>query len=581
MELQLFGINHKTSNVSEREQFIINESSQILLDSFLKEKFKDRIDSFFAISTCNRTEVYLVAEPGLAKNIFKETINFFGTKGIPSKSFYFLFNQDALIHMCKVASGIDSQVLGEQEILGQFKKAIKIAKNNNIAKPKLLSYTKKVIEIVKRVRTKTDIGLNPLSVSGLSLNLVKNIFEDPQSQNILVLGAGSLAHAIIDELIKKGITNISAVNRSIKKITITDGFEIIPSSLDQLHNELEKADIVIASAATDLPLIGKGSIENALRARRNKPMLLIDLSVPRNIEEEIKNIEQAYLFSIDDIEKITQDNYGQRVIEAEKALNIIVIESQKALSSIQEKLFKDETQHKLELFLNQLSDEEIERFKSAEDLKQMLMNIAIIKSIREVVAQLNGKSVFKVLKFESGVHRVQRVPETESQGRIHTSTCTVAILPEVEEVQDIAIDKNDLRVDTFRASGAGGQHVNKTDSAVRLTHIPSGLVVECQDGRSQHKNKEKALSLLASKLKQQEIESQQESIASERKILVGTGDRSEKIRTYNFPQGRMTDHRIKLTQHNLDQIMDGDIKTICDALLAENQLAMLSQLESE
>ena len=154
-------------------------------------------------------------------------------------------------------------------------------------------------------------------------------------------------------------------------------------------------------------------------------------------------------------------------------------------------------------------------------------------------------------------------------------------LPEVEEVQDISIDKNDLRVDTFRASGAGGQHVNKTDSAVRLTHIPSGLVVECQDGRSQHKNKEKAMSLLAAKLKQQEIDDQQESIASERKILVGTGDRSEKIRTYNFPQGRMTDHRIKLTQHNLDQIMDGDIKSICDALLAENQLAMLSQLESE
>ena len=201
--------------------------------------------------------------------------------------------------------------------------------------------------------------------------------------------------------------------------------------------------------------------------------------------------------------------------------------------------------------------------------------------LKEVVAKLNGKSVFKVLKFESGVHRVQRVPETESQGRVHTSTCTVAVLPEVEEVQDIDIDKNDLRVDTFRASGAGGQHVNKTDSAVRLTHIPTGLVVECQDGRSQHKNKEKALSLLAAKLKQQEIDNQQESIASERKILVGTGDRSEKIRTYNFPQGRMTDHRIKLTQHNLDQIMDGDIKQICDALLAENQLAMLSQLESE
>ena len=201
--------------------------------------------------------------------------------------------------------------------------------------------------------------------------------------------------------------------------------------------------------------------------------------------------------------------------------------------------------------------------------------------LKEVVAKLVGKSGFKVLKFESGVHRVQRVPETESQGRVHTSTCTVAVLPEIEEVQDINIDKNDLRVDTFRASGAGGQHVNKTDSAVRLTHIPSGIVVECQDGRSQHKNKEKALSLLAAKLKQQEIDTQQENIASERKILVGTGDRSEKIRTYNFPQGRMTDHRIKLTQHNLEQIMDGDIKIICDALLAENQLAMLSQLESE
>ena len=204
-----------------------------------------------------------------------------------------------------------------------------------------------------------------------------------------------------------------------------------------------------------------------------------------------------------------------------------------------------------------------------------------VKGYKEIALEVKGDEVYGTMKFESGVHRVQRVPETESQGRIHTSTCTVAILPEVEEVQDINIDKNDLRVDTFRASGAGGQHVNKTDSAVRLTHIPTGIVVECQDGRSQHKNKEKALSLLAAKLKQQEIDSQQESIASERKILVGTGDRSEKIRTYNFPQGRMTDHRIKLTQHNLDQIMDGDIKTICDALLAENQLAMLSQLESE
>ena len=199
--------------------------------------------------------------------------------------------------------------------------------------------------------------------------------------------------------------------------------------------------------------------------------------------------------------------------------------------------------------------------------------------LKEVVVKIKGQGVFKFLKFESGVHRVQRVPETESQGRIHTSTVTVAILPEVDEVQDIEIDKSELRVDTYRASGAGGQHVNKTDSAVRLTHIPSGVVVECQDDRSQHKNKAKAMALLAAKLKQNEIDEQQNTIASERKILVGTGDRSEKIRTYNFPQGRITDHRIKLTQHNLDQVMDGDMISICQALITENQLAQLSNLE--
>ena len=199
--------------------------------------------------------------------------------------------------------------------------------------------------------------------------------------------------------------------------------------------------------------------------------------------------------------------------------------------------------------------------------------------LKEVVVKINGQGVFKFLKFESGVHRVQRVPETESQGRIHTSTVTVAILPEVDEVQDIEIDKSELRVDTYRASGAGGQHVNKTDSAVRLTHIPSGVVVECQDDRSQHKNKAKAMALLSAKLKQNEIDEQQNTIASERKILVGTGDRSEKIRTYNFPQGRITDHRIKLTQHNLDQVMDGDMISICQALITENQLAQLSNLE--
>ena len=379
MELQLFGINHKTSEVSEREKFIINELNQEYLNKNLKKKFGYKLDAFFGLSTCNRTEMYLTGETGIAKQILHESKLLLETEGIPDSSFYFLSNQDAIVHMAKVASGIDSQILGEQEILGQFKSAMQVAIDSNILKGKLLAYSQKVLKIVKRARTNTQIGLNPLSVSGLSLKLVKNIFEKPEEQNVLVLGAGSLAQAVIENLHNKGINKIKAVNRSIKTMDITDNFKITSSKLDKLHSHLENADIVIASATTDIPLIGKGAVENALRVRRNKPMLLIDLSVPRNIEEEIKNIEQVYLFSIDDIEKITQDNLGQREIEAEKALNLIVIESQKAILDLNEKNLKDKTKLQLEIFLNSLSKDELERFKTAEDLKQMIMNIAVIK----------------------------------------------------------------------------------------------------------------------------------------------------------------------------------------------------------
>ena len=379
MELQLFGINHKTSEVSEREKFIINELNQEYLNKNLKKKFGYKLDAFFGLSTCNRTEMYLTGETGIAKQILHESKLLLETEGIPDTSFYFLSNQDAMVHMAKVASGIDSQILGEQEILGQFKSAMQVAIDSNILKGKLLAYSQKVLKIVKRARTNTQIGLNPLSVSGLSLKLVKNIFEKPEEQNVLVLGAGSLAQAVIENLHNKGINKIKAVNRSIKTMDITDNFKITSSKLDKLHSHLENADIVIASATTDIPLIGKGAVENALRVRRNKPMLLIDLSVPRNIEEEIKNIEQVYLFSIDDIEKITQDNLGQREIEAEKALNLIVIESQKAIFDLNEKNLKDKTKLQLEIFLNNLSKDELERFKTAEDLKQMIMNIAVIK----------------------------------------------------------------------------------------------------------------------------------------------------------------------------------------------------------
>ena len=197
---------------------------------------------------------------------------------------------------------------------------------------------------------------------------------------------------------------------------------------------------------------------------------------------------------------------------------------------------------------------------------------------REVILRFTGAGAYSRLKFESGAHRVQRVPETEAQGRIHTSACTVAVLPEADPIRDIAINPADLRIDTFRASGAGGQHVNKTDSAVRITHLPTGLVVECQDDRSQHRNRDRAMAVLASRLLDQQRRTQHAKEAAERKSLVGSGDRSERIRTYNFPQGRVTDHRINLTLYKIDQVMDGDLEELTAALMAEHQAEQLAAL---
>ncbi|MFW5926773.1 MAG: peptide chain release factor 1 [Wenzhouxiangella sp.] len=197
---------------------------------------------------------------------------------------------------------------------------------------------------------------------------------------------------------------------------------------------------------------------------------------------------------------------------------------------------------------------------------------------REVIARIIGAGAWSRLKFESGVHRVQRVPATESQGRIHTSACTVAILPEIDDVEAVDINANDLRIDTFRSSGAGGQHVNTTDSAIRITHIPTGIVVECQDERSQHKNRARAMSLLAARLLEAEIAQQQEERAAERKLQVGSGDRSERIRTYNFPQGRVTDHRIGLTLYELDSVMEGGLDAIIEPLIETHQAELLREL---
>lgn len=197
---------------------------------------------------------------------------------------------------------------------------------------------------------------------------------------------------------------------------------------------------------------------------------------------------------------------------------------------------------------------------------------------KEVIVRIAGQGVYSRLKFESGGHRVQRVPETEAQGRIHTSACTVAVMPEVDEIGEVHVNPDEIRIDVFRASGAGGQHINKTESAVRITHLPTGIVAECQDGRSQHKNKEQAMKVLLARIKDKQTSAQNAQEAATRKSLIGSGDRSERIRTYNFPQGRMTDHRINLTLYKLDFIMDGDLDELTNALIAEHQAELLATL---
>ena len=216
--------------------------------------------------------------------------------------------------------------------------------------------------------------------------------------------------------------------------------------------------------------------------------------------------------------------------------------------------------------------------KNKWQIEVMSSNIGEHGGFKEIIARISGSNVYSKLKFESGAHRVQRVPETESQGRVHTSACTIAVMAEVTDIEEVNINMNDVRIDTFRASGAGGQHVNKTDSAVRITHIPTGTVVECQDGRSQHKNKAQALSVLASRILDAQQHEQQKEQATQRKELVGSGDRSQRIRTYNYPQGRVTDHRINLTLYKLNEIMEGDLESIIDPLIVEQQTNQMIEL---
>ena len=407
MNLYLFGINHKTSDVSERERFIIDESAQIFLENYLKEKFPNAIESFFGISTCNRTEFFFTAMDDITDKVFYAIKHALDIDQIPDSHFYSYSNDDAFIHMCKVASGIDSQVIGEQEIFGQFKDAYKTADELGLINYGLRLYVDKTLEISKKIRTSTKIGINPLSVSGLTLNLVRRIFEKPENQKILIIGAGEMAKLIIETLYKSGIKNISAINRSIKIINISENFNVLPLPLTAAHKALEEADIIIASATTSIPVIGKGAVESALTARNNKPMLFIDLAVPRNIESEIKLLEQVYLFSIDDIEKITKDNYGERLAEAEKASNLIVHEVSQAKEKILNKIRRGLVKTNLQYLLESFSKEDISELRNGLLDDSNLTNIFIKKAHEsgslELVQSIKSTETHVIKKIVKGL----------------------------------------------------------------------------------------------------------------------------------------------------------------------------------
>lgn len=299
-----------------------------------------------------------------------------------------------------------------------------------------------------------------------------------------------------------------------------------------------------------------------------------------SLAESITMLEEENDEEIREMAKEEMNNCKQRIIKIEDELKVLLLpkdpnDEKNVIVEIRGGAGGDEAAlFAAELYRMYIMYAERNRWK----IDMMNLNENGIGGFKEVVFMINGKGAYSKLKYESGVHRVQRVPVTESGGRIHTSTATVAIMPEAEEV-DVAVDLGDCKFDVFRSSGNGGQCVNTTDSAVRLTHIPTGIVISCQDEKSQLKNKDKALRVLRSKLYELELEKAQNAEAENRKSQIGTGDRSEKIRTYNFPQGRVTDHRIKLTVHQLDEVLNGDLQEIIDSLTAADQAAKLSNLQ--
>ena len=399
MELQLFGINHKTTKLSERELFIINDSNQEDFKNFFQRAFGDCVESFFALSTCNRTEVYIFGMEFNIIQIAQKTLEFFGPSDLLNNDLYFLKGNEAIEHMCCVASGLDSQVLGEQEILGQFKKSIQTYIQLGALKGSFQRLTDDIISISKAARTETQIGFNPLSVSGLSLKIVQEIFEDPAQQKLTIVGAGQMAISVIENFYENGISKINAVNRSKKTLIINNSLSIETTHLSQLGALIQSTDILVTSINSPLPIIGKGLIEQAMRERKNKPMLLIDLGVPRNIEDQVRDLEYAYLFTIEDIELVTQENLEERSFEAIKAKNLI----QRRIESLNQeqtnKFNRNQAYATLKNVSSQLSEQDFSGLLKSDNPFLYLEQMRIVSDDQlQCIASLTPHTILSMIK---------------------------------------------------------------------------------------------------------------------------------------------------------------------------------------
>ena len=399
MELQLFGINHKTTKLSERELFIINDSNQEEFKNLIESSFGNQIESFFALSTCNRTEVYFYANQSIAIEAMKVTADFLGCSAFIAQDSYIYTNSEALEHMCLVASGLDSQVLGEQEIFGQFKKAVQSFSNIQTLYGKLQLIVDEVISIAKAARTETNIGVNPLSISGLSMKIVKEIFEEPEQQKVTVVGAGQMALSVLEHFYDNGLKNISAINRTKKTLDISESISFETSHLSQLASIINTTDILVASISTPLPIIGKGLIEEAFKNRQNKPMLLIDLGVPRNIEDQVRDLENAYLFSIEDMEQVTQENLVERTGEAQKAHHLIKEKVCLVEDKLNVKRNRNEAYQILKKICDGLIENQIQSILNSDDpLSEIQLNFKLSDDQLQYLAKLTSNAIVSMIK---------------------------------------------------------------------------------------------------------------------------------------------------------------------------------------